>query len=73
MENFENNLAKAHNTLKNIRGIFEKNQIVNKLKDLEKVLLEENFWKDKPKVKKLLKKKLLTKILSILLVRLLRN
>ena len=33
-------------------GIFEKNNIIAKLKEIEKTLLRENFWKDKKKVKK---------------------
>ncbi len=38
-------------------GIFEKNNISLKLKKLEQVLLSENFWKDKIKVKKTVKEK----------------
>ena len=38
-------------------GIFEKNDINKKLKELEKTLLSENFWKDKSKVKKTVKEK----------------
>ncbi len=38
-------------------GIFEKNNINLKLKELEKILLSENFWKDKQKVKKTVKEK----------------
>ena len=38
-------------------GIFEKNSINEKLKELEKTLLSENFWKDKSKVKKTVKEK----------------
>jgi len=46
-------------------GIFENNKIEERLKDLEKVLLGENFWKDKVKVKKTVKeKKIFEDILS---------
>ena len=38
-------------------GIFENNNIELKLKDIEKTLLSENFWKDKEKVKKTVKEK----------------
>ena len=38
-------------------GIFENNKIASKLRDLEKILLEKNFWKDKLKVKKTVKEK----------------
>ncbi len=38
-------------------GIFENNKIEERLKDLEKALLGENFWKDKAKVKKTVKEK----------------
>ncbi len=38
-------------------GIFEKNNIAKKLEDIEKTLLKENFWKDKSKVKKVVKEK----------------
>ena len=64
MENFENKLIKVEKTLENIRGIFEKNKIISKLKDLDKALTAENFWKDKNKVKKLLKKKIFEIILK---------
>ena len=38
-------------------GIFENNNIASKLKEIEKTLLSENFWKDKTKVKKTVKEK----------------
>ena len=47
MQNFENKLISAEKSLSNIRGIFDKNNVESKLKDLEKELLKENFWKDK--------------------------
>ena len=53
MQNFENKLIKIlKRPLNNIRGIFEKNKIESKLKDIEKTLLNKNFWKDQKKVKK---------------------
>jgi len=38
-------------------GIFENNDIALKLQDIEKTLLNQNFWKDKVKVKKTVKEK----------------
>ena len=38
-------------------GIFENNNIASKLREIEKTLLSENFWKDKTKVKKTVKEK----------------
>jgi len=38
-------------------GIFENNDIALKLQDIEKTLLNQNFWKDKAKVKKTVKEK----------------
>ena len=38
-------------------GIFDKEQVETKLNDLEKTLLQENFWKDKQLVKKTVKQK----------------
>ena len=38
-------------------GIFDKNQVELKLKNIEKELLKENFWKDKNLVKKIIKQK----------------
>ena len=43
--------------MKTLGGIFEKNKIISKLKDLDKALTAENFWKDKNKVKKTVKEK----------------
>ncbi len=43
--------------MKTSGGIFEKNKITSKLKDLDKALTAENFWKDKNKVKKTVKEK----------------
>jgi len=51
------NYQKQKTLLKISGGIFEKNNIVSKLKELEQVLLEKNFWKDKVKVKKTVKDK----------------
>ena len=56
MEKFENKLAKIEKTLKNIRGIFESNDISEKLQDIEKIL-DQNIWKDNLKAKKILKEK----------------
>ena len=43
--------------MKTLGGIFEKNKIDLKLKDIEKALLSQDFWKDKNKVKKIVKEK----------------
>ena len=47
MENFETILASAEKSLNNIRGIFDNERVEFKIKELEKVSLKENFWKDK--------------------------
>ena len=47
MENFVSILSVAKKSLDNIRGIFENEKIENKIKDLEKISLKENFWKNK--------------------------
>ena len=57
MENFENKLLIVQKVLENIRGIFDKNKIELKLKDLEEINQKENFWKDKQLVKKTVKQK----------------
>ena len=38
-------------------GIFEKNDIKQKIKTFEKKITEENFWKDKLSAQKILKEK----------------
>jgi peptide chain release factor 2 len=38
-------------------GIFDKNDVENRLKELENTVLQENFWKDKDLVKKTIKQK----------------
>ena len=38
-------------------GIFEKNNIKNKIKDFDKKIVSENFWKDKITAQKILKEK----------------
>ena len=57
MENFENKLIKSEKILNNIRGIFENNNISQKLKEIENIILDQNFWKDKNKAKKIVKEK----------------
>ena len=65
MENFENLLSSTEKSLENIRGIFDKEKVETKLKELEQVSLKENFWKDKDLVKKTVKqKKILEDILK---------
>ena len=57
MQNFENKLSKASNSLKNIRGILETNKVELRLKEIEETLQEDNFWKNKELVKKTIKQK----------------
>ena len=57
MQNFDTKLAKAEKTLKNIRGIFENNDIVKRLEEIEKISQDINFWKNKEKAKKIVKEK----------------
>ena len=38
-------------------GIFDNNNIESKLEEIKKVVLDQNFWKDKSKVKKTVKEK----------------
>ena len=53
------------NPLKILGGIFDKENIKTKLKELEEISQKENFWKDKELVKKILKqKKILEEILT---------
>ena len=62
MQNFESKLMIVEKTLNNIRGIFDKNKVELKLKEIEKSLLKENFWKDKNTVKKTVKLKKYMKV-----------
>ena len=65
MENFETILSNSEKSLDNIRGIFDREEVEVKLKELEQITLEENFWKDKILVKKTVKqKKILEDILN---------
>ena len=57
MENFENNFKLSKKSLKILGGIFDKENIETKLKELDKISSEENFWKDKNLVKKTVKQK----------------
>ena len=57
MENFELKIAATEKSLKNIRGIFDDNDISNRIIDLNNTLSKENFWKDKDLVKKTLRQK----------------
>ena len=61
MINFENKLDSIKKNLESIRGIFDKNQVEKKLKEIDITLQQENFWKDK-KVKKIVKQKKYLKI-----------
>ena len=57
MENFSSIFKSCKKILKNIRGYLDKENIKSKLKELEKIILDEKFWKDQNLVKKLLSKK----------------
>ena len=50
-------LAKLKNPSIVLGGIFDKENIENKLKELEKISSNENFWKDQNLVKKIVKQK----------------
>ena len=43
MENFETILSTTEKSLNSIRGIFDKENVEVKLKELEKISLKENF------------------------------
>ena len=43
-------------------GIFEKNKAEQKLKEIEDVIIKENFWKNKDLAKKIIKQKKFLKI-----------
>ena len=43
MENFESNLALIEKSLKNIRGIFDKEKIEDKITELEKNIFKRKF------------------------------
>ena len=63
MENFETILSFTERSLNNIRGYFDKENVETKIRELEKISLKENFWKDKNLVKKTSKtKKIFTRI-----------
>ena len=50
-------LLTQKNLLIILGGIFDKENIENKIKELEKISQKENFWKDKNLVKKTVKQK----------------
>ena len=43
MENIENKLLKVESTLNNIRGIFDKNHVKDKLEEIEKIYSKKIF------------------------------
>ena len=57
MLNFENNLELAKKPLKISGGIFDKNKVEEQIKQFEKTLLQENFWKDKNSAQKIVRQK----------------
>ena len=56
MENFDTILTISERSLNNIRGYLDKENVEEKIKELEQISLKKNFWKDK-ELKKLLNKK----------------
>ena len=74
MENFEIKIAATEKITKKNGGIFDDNDISNRIIDLNNTLSKENFWKDKDLVKKTVKQKIFLKIfkshIKILLMRL---
>ena len=50
MQSFETILIQTSKILENIRGIFEKNNIQQKLDKISKEINKENFWKDQKKL-----------------------
>ena len=64
MENFEAILSTTEKLLNNIRGTFDKENVEGKIKELEKISLGDNFWKNKDLVKKQSNKKNLENILN---------
>ena len=65
MENFETIVTATEKSLDSIRGIFDKEDVERKIKELEQISLNENFWKNKDLVKKQLNKKKFLKIFLI--------
>ena len=65
MQNFEQKLDNLNRTLKILGGIFEKNKVESELKKIEKLIQNENFWKDNILAKKTIKKKRVTKTFSL--------
>ena len=47
MENFDTILTISERSLNNIRGIFDKENVEEKIKELEQISLKKNFWKIK--------------------------
>ena len=57
MQNFENKLISTEKSLNNIRGIFDKNKIRSKLKQIEEIVNKEDFWQNQKLAKKTIKQK----------------
>ena len=66
MQNFENKMKILKKLWVISGGIFDQQKVEAKLKDLEKTLAQENFWKDKNLVKKKLNKKKIWRYFKIL-------
>ena len=68
MQNFENKLISTEKSLNNIRGIFDKNRIRSKLKQIEEIVNKEDFWQNQKLAKKQLSKKIIMRKFSNLLI-----
>ena len=53
MQNFENKLNNLEKNLKNIRGIFDRNKVENKIKELEIASQKKTFGKIKSLLRRL--------------------
>ena len=58
MENFDNILILTEKSQKILGGIFDRENVEEKIAELESISQKENFWKDKNLVKKQSNKKI---------------
>ena len=61
MISFNSKINQAKKILNNIRGIFEKKDIKNKLQKLTSETTAKNFWKNQNKAKSILREKIFTR------------
>ena len=72
MENFETKLLAVKKPWTILGGIFDKEEVETKIKELEQTCLSENFWKDNKLVKKIVKQKNFLRIFCIFMKNLLK-